>query len=270
MAIQVFDSTGKLKTSLTSIDSAQIVSGIIAQARLRTEFVVTTTGNIDNLDFSNADTIRMNNATLSTIRGLVAGTAGQRVAIVSIGAGQVDLAHQDTNSTAANRLINTVAGKLNCAAGTGSAIYEYDATTLRWHMIGFIQGAWITPTFAAGTYTAGGTMAWTVGAGDVSVFAYLITGKTMFLTWSLVTTTVVAPLDPLLKITIPGSFTITKGFITPAFAIANAPTSAVHEVVIALGGAGQTYVQLYRLGAINWLASTDNCSQYGSVAFEIT
>ena len=56
-------------------------------------FTFTTTGNIDNLDFAHARYIRANNATVSTIRGLVAGYYdGQVVTIISIGAGEVDLA----------------------------------------------------------------------------------------------------------------------------------------------------------------------------------
>jgi hypothetical protein len=113
-----------------------------------TEFTTTTTGNIDDLNFSNANLIRMNNATLSTIRGLVAGTAGQMVTIVSIGAGQVDLSNQDAaDGTAANRLKNTVAGiKTSLSPGLGFATYQYDGTTARWRLVSHTQGAMIAYT----------------------------------------------------------------------------------------------------------------------------
>jgi len=108
---------------------------------------VTTTGNIDNLDFGNADLIRMNNASLSTIRGLVAGRSGQTVTIVSIGAGQVDFAHQNAGSSAANRLINLATSMVtSAAAGSGAATYQYDATTARWRLISHSQGAPIAYT----------------------------------------------------------------------------------------------------------------------------
>lgn len=87
------------------------------------EFTTTATGNVDDLDFSNADLIRFNNATDATLRGLKAGTAGQVVIVVSIGAGNVFLAHQNTNSAAANRLINfATAGTTPLAAGQGACV----------------------------------------------------------------------------------------------------------------------------------------------------
>jgi hypothetical protein len=98
-------------------------------------FTFTTTGNIDNLDFQHARYIRANNATLATIRGLVAGYYdGQVVTIVSIGAGQVNLSHQNTNSTAANRIITNNANTHAYAAGTGTVTLQYDLTTARWRV----------------------------------------------------------------------------------------------------------------------------------------
>ena len=122
-----------------------------AQGALNAEFSFTTTGNIDNLDFSNASIIRANNASLATIRGLVAGTAGQRVTIVSIGAGQVDINDQDANSTAANRIITGVSLPLSLAAGIGQITLQYDGTTARWRVVSHEQGAWIayTPTWSS-------------------------------------------------------------------------------------------------------------------------
>jgi hypothetical protein len=136
--------------------------------------------------------LRCNNATLLTISGLTGGYDGQIVRIVSVGAGQVDLAPQNTSSTAANRFINFAgsSGTLastSLAAGSGYAEYQYDATTARWRMIAHEQGAWITPTYAAGNYTASsGT--WTVDAGDVTTQAYWLKGRTLTVAWILVST----------------------------------------------------------------------------------
>jgi hypothetical protein len=98
--------------------------------------------------------LRCNNATALTITGFSAGYDGQRIFVQSIGAGQVDLSHQAAGSTAANRLINyaTVANS-SLAAGVGVAEYVYDATTARWRLVAFQQGAWIayTPTFKGST-----------------------------------------------------------------------------------------------------------------------
>jgi len=97
------------------------------------EVTLTTTGNIDDLDFGNVSLIRMNNASLATIRGLKAGYAGQIVTIVSVGAGQVDLAHQNAGSSAGNRFINFATIGTTClAAGVGTLIINM----MELHLVG--------------------------------------------------------------------------------------------------------------------------------------
>jgi hypothetical protein len=133
---------------------------------------VTTTGNITALALpagSGDLVIYMNNATLATIQGITAGASGQRLSIISIGAGQVDLAHQNASATAANRLINfATSGNTSLAAGTGAADFEYDTTNSRWRLIAHEQGAWIafTPTLSG----TGATYATQSGA-------YLLRGR---------------------------------------------------------------------------------------------
>src|ERR1035437_9565563 len=162
MAFQIFDKAGNLKQTIGILPAASFPAltgavttsaGSLVTTIVLTEFSVTTTGNIDDLDFSNANTIRMNNASLATIRGLKAGVAGQQVTIVSIGAGEVDFAHQNAGSTAANRLINTVtSGITPLAPGKGTAVYEYDGTAARWRLVSHTQGAAIAVTYNAGDF----------------------------------------------------------------------------------------------------------------------
>lgn len=144
-------------------------------------FTFTTTGNIDDLDFANAPLIRANNASDATIRGLKAGYDGQRVTIVSVGAGNLYTANQNANSSATNRLINfATSSNTPLAAGVGSCFYQYDVTTGRWRLVAHEQGAWITPTFAAGDFgTNGSAMTWTVDAADRSGMGYRLSGKTL-------------------------------------------------------------------------------------------
>lgn len=89
--------------------------------------------------------IRANNASLLTVAGLPAGYDGQRVWLVSVGAGQVDLQHQSSNEgTLANRLINfATSGTSSLAAGVGTALYTYDGTTSRWRLVAHEQGDFI-------------------------------------------------------------------------------------------------------------------------------
>ena len=169
---------------------------------------VTTTGNIDDLAFSNAQEIRMNNASDATIRGLVAGVDGQQVTIVSIGAGSVFLAHQNTNSAAANRLINFVtSGNTPLAAGVGTATLKYDATTARWRLIDHEQGKPITVTYNAGDFTASGTMTWDVASGDILVDTYYVKGRMLFLQFGYNTTTVGGTASSELRKTFPNGYT---------------------------------------------------------------
>ncbi len=121
--------------NLTALNATQLTSGTVPQARKWTEATTTLVGNQDNVDFSGADFFRANNAALLTIRGLLAGSAGQQMTIVAIGAGAVDLANQDANSAAANRIITGTGATVTVTAATGAAILSYDGTTARWRRV---------------------------------------------------------------------------------------------------------------------------------------
>lgn len=117
--------------------------------------VVTTvsTGTQDNFapGLSNNTILRCNNATALTIDGFASGVTGQHIYVVSVGAGQVNFAHQAAGSTAANRLINfatlgaagAASGLTSLAAGIGTAEFIYDGTTSRWRLVSHEQGDWI-------------------------------------------------------------------------------------------------------------------------------
>lgn len=218
------------------------------------EVTKTTTGNIDDLDFSNAEVIRMNNATDSTIRGLVAGVAGQQVTIVSIGAGNVLLAHQNAGSTVGNRLIN-VATSANTplAAGSGAATYEYDATTARWRLVAHTQGAWITAAFAAGNFTANaGT--WTVDAGDVITCSYYLTGKQLSVLLQIDTTSCATTPNQLIVNTAAlGSFTVPSQTYLPLGHVFDAGVFASADPFVL--GTGSFYFT--RLDGANFANSTN-------------
>lgn len=241
-------------------------SGVDGAAAGLSEFTLTTTGDIDDLDFSNADIIRFNNATLSTLRGLVAGTAGQRVTIVSIGAGQVDLAHQNAGSSAANQLLNFVtSGVTPLAAGVGSATYQYDATTARWRLIAHEQGAFITRTFAAGNYTASDGATWTVASGDVSSDAYFVRGRTLHYIHSVVTTSVSVATPTSLIIALP--YTIA---VETAMAIRTGNNN-VEDIGMSIAVAATTSLLLRRDNtATAWTIVTDTTFVGGAIIVPIS
>lgn len=170
----------------------------------------TSTGTVNDFNFSNASVVRLNNATDLTLTGLVAGYPGQEVVLISIGAGNVYLAHQNAGSSAANRIINTVTSiSTPLAAGKGTAILRYDDTTARWRLVSHTQGAAISFAFNAGDYTTNGaTETWTVDAGDVATWTYYIDGKIATVVGVFNTTTTGVAADATtLRIALPFTFT---------------------------------------------------------------
>lgn len=126
--------------------------------------------------------LRMNNATAVTIQGIASGVDGAQLTIVSVGAGQVNLAHQNVSSGAGNRMVNTITSSTTpLAAGSGYATYSYDGTAQRWRLIRHEQGAWITYTPTLSNITLGnGTLSgryWVRGL-DVRVEIVLTAGST--------------------------------------------------------------------------------------------
>ena len=158
--------------------------------------IQTTTSTGTQNDFAQTAAGRLllfaNNATALTITGFAAGTDGDEIVVVSVGAGQVNFSHQAGGSTAANRLINFVSsGVTPLAAGAGIATFRYSATAARWRLTQHEQGAWISPTYAGGDYTASsGT--WTVDSGDVFTLKFFLRGRQLFVLFNLQTTSVSA------------------------------------------------------------------------------
>jgi hypothetical protein len=139
----------------------------------------TATGTQDNFapgSFTNFNVLRCGNASLLTIRGLAGGSDGMLLWIVSTGAGQVDFANDNANSTAAARMLNGVTGTISLSPGSGRALLEYDGTTQRWRVLQHEQGAWITPAYSGTDYSGVGPT-WTVDSGDVTTAAFCLCGR---------------------------------------------------------------------------------------------
>lgn len=234
------------------------------------EVTKTTTGNIDNLDFGNSEVIRMNNASDSTIRGLGAGVAGQQVTIISVGAGFVFLSHQNTNSTAANRLINTVTSiDTPLSPGTGTAVLQYDATTARWRLIAHNQGAAITPVFNAADYYAIAGMTWTVQAGDVIGFSYVVVGQKVNFNIALNTTTVGGTPQLGLYRALPTVNGVAMTAGPQAVAFCRAIPAGVPENGQLIVFAGAIEMQFTRAALATWPNDTNNTFVQGQITVEL-
>ncbi len=127
-------------------------------------------------------------------------------------------------------------------------------------------GGWTTPSFSASDFTASGSMVWTVEAGDVQTYAYIILGKTMFVSLRIATTTVSGTPSADLYVKIPNSKVSTKNILTAVGVfVDNSVRTAGYMYVTASG----TKIGLQRFDANNWSASTNNTSIYGQIFFEI-
>ena len=126
---------------LTSLNASALASGTVPQARKWTESTITSTGTQNDASFADADALRCSNTALLMITGLLAGVPGQRLDIVSVGAGQVQLINDDAGSTPVNRIINGQSGAITLAPGAGRAFLQYDGGAARWRVLAFRQGA---------------------------------------------------------------------------------------------------------------------------------
>lgn len=148
--------------------------------------------------------IPWNGAADVTFSGLAGGVAGQIVIVENITAAKVAyFPHASGLSSAANQFTNTATSGATPIAPGGKLAYMHNGTN--WRLIFHYQGAWITPTFAAGDYTSP-TGTWVVGSGDVIDCRFRLDGRTLsFRVW--VVTTDVTGTPAHLDRVLPGGFT---------------------------------------------------------------
>jgi hypothetical protein len=212
----------------------------------------------------------LNNATLLTIQGIAAGLSGQRLTVISKGAGQVDLAHLHASGTALGKLkLCATTGLTSLAAGSGVAVVQYDATVTQWRLVAHEQGAWITPTYAAGTFTGNASMTWTVDAGDVGTLKYRLAGRTMTVAYSFTTTSVGGTPAGFLQIgnAAYGGFTMATGDFEVPTAIALDNAAAVDAY--SQGSTSGVAILLRKANGAAWTASTNNTALLGVAIFEV-
>jgi len=237
---------------------------------------ITSTGSQNNVSVSEADLVILNNASDLTITGIVAPASpakpGKRLVLISTGAGNVFLAHQSGSSTAANRLINfATTGNTPLAAGVGCAIYVYDDNASRWRLVQHEQGAWITPTFAAGNYTASAAGAWTLASGDVTTQAYYVQGRRVHIMFYLITTSVTQsggdPTSLVMSNALWGSFTTARTALTPVVYNDNGAGNTVGYIQSSAGG---TSAIIQKLNAAQWATAANTTNVFGQAVLEVT
>jgi len=126
-------------------------------------------------------------------------------------------------------------------------------------------GAWVTPTFSAGDFTASGSMTWTVEAGDVGTYAYHIVGKKMTVAFIINTTTVGGTPSNSLYIKIPASKVPTKAMKNTCIVYDGTAYAAGR---VELGVAG-TVLMILKMDSSNWTAGANDHYVQGEIEFEI-
>ena len=129
-----------------------------------------------------------------------------------------------------------------------------------------IPGAWTTPAFDAASFTASGSMTWTVEAGDVATYAYQIAGKIMIVMFRIITSTIGGTPSNALHIKIPASKTATKPTLNLCSILDTGWTAGLAEVL-----AGGTVIKIYPDAAFsaNWTTGTNDKYVQGQITFEI-
>jgi hypothetical protein len=123
---------------------------------------------------------------------------------------------------------------------------------------------WITPAFNAANFSAGGSMIWTVDAGDVETYAYIVANRTMTLAFKINTSSISGTLSSVLRIKIPNGKVATKGVLNTC-RIVNATT----DIGICYVGASDTYIFIQRNDTSNYVAGTNNVAVQGQITFEV-
>lgn len=197
-----------------------------------------------------------------SVTGLAGGVSGQIVRFRNTGTFVATFPHNSASSSAGNKLFNAVTSQGTPVAAGGHVDYQYDGT--QWRLVDHEQGAWITPTYAAGDYTAS-VSTWGVDSGDVSTNAYRLVGNTITWTFLLVSTDVGgAPAE--LRFTIDPAFVPTKRTITP-FIISDTGTNSVGYIDL---NPAQLYMVMQKInGAAMTMTAADNTAVEGSVTFEV-
>lgn len=91
------------------------------------------TSNQNDYNMGYTAVIRLSTDASRDITGIAYKTDGQRYEIWNVGSNDVVLKHQDTNSSAANRIICNTGADITLSANEG-AVAWYDSTTSRWRL----------------------------------------------------------------------------------------------------------------------------------------
>lgn len=262
--------------NLVNDDGSNTVGSLVDAAELqlllRGSFVTSTsTGAVNNWapPVDGHTFINWNGAADATFSGLAAGAAGLIVMVKNITTTKIaNFLHQSGLSSAGNKFTNCATSAATSIAPSGSVIYRYDGTD--WQLLAHEQGDWITPTFAAGTYTASGSQTWTLTSGDVTGQAYWLRGRSLDISYALDTTSVGGTPSTDLRIGNGawGGFTCATGQWNDPVAFAT-DNNVIADCFSQINTAG-TSLRILKKTLANWTASTNLTAIYGKAKIGVT
>lgn len=237
---------------------------------------ITSTGTVNNLSVTLLsgvlNVIRCNNVTDLTLTGLVSTGIedGTEVLFETVGAGNVYFKHLNGGSSAANQFSNIATSGDTPISTGGVARFKYGTTSSLWRLTSHEQGAWITPTFAAGNFTGSASLTWTVAGGNVTSDAYRLSGRTLHVTLDIVATSTGGTASTQLKIgnAAWGGFTIAKTGVGTG-RITDAGATAV--IGIGVCTAAATFIAIEKVDISTWsnVASSNTSVEFQSLSFEV-
>lgn len=221
-----------------------------------------------------ATLLQCNNASLLTITGFSAGVDGQQLTVVALGAGLVSFAHQNAGSVAAGRLINKVtSANVSLSGSTGVMRYQYDGVTARWRCLSHHQGAPITPTFSAANFEGESVgLVWTVDAGDIYNFTYVVKDTAITIVCAFNTTTLSGTPGFVVRFVIPDGFAMAAGLQQYQIAASIFDNAApwVAGILNASATVSTTKVRIFKNDQSILTNSTNNWYVQGVITFELT
>lgn len=161
-------------------------------------------------------------------------------------------------ASATNTLSRLSPGSVGKVLTMGASVPQWDG------------GAWVSPAFNAGNFTASGSQTWTVGSGDVATYAYLLVGKTMTVSFNIQNSSVGGTPSSELRIAIPAGQTSVAGKVIDSL-IRISDAGAALTTGYCEVGSGATAIQCFKdlTGVSNWSAATDTTIVIGQITFEV-
>lgn len=201
------------------------------------------------------------------ITGIAGGISGQRFTFRNTGTKVAYFAHQSGSSSAGNKFKNRATSSKTPVAANGFGTWQHDGTD--WQLIAHEQGAWITPTFAAGTYTGNNSMTWTVASGNVGTQRWRLNGKTIEIDFYITGTSVGGTLSTLLQISNAayGGFTFAGKSLSPAVIYNDAGAGNLNGF-IEVADAGTSF-PIAKLTVANWSSATSTTKVFGQARFPV-